>query len=449
MSGGGGGGGNTTTVQKADPWEGVQPYLLDAYSRLSDMYAPGQGPSYYPGQTVADMNSYQQAGINNVNNGIPAMNQIANSASGLVNNMGWYGQNAAATGLGQASDAANRLKDIGNSTITADGTVAQQQAMANLNQQGLANATTGAGAMGNYMNQLGSSGAAQQGQGFTGAQNAISGLQAAGDFNNNPAYQAALQSAINPLTQQFQETVMPGIKSGAQDAGQFGGSRQGIAEGIASRGYLDAVASTAANMGNAAYAQGLQAQANAGSLSNQLLGQGNQNVQAAGALGSNLSSQGLQAQTNAGQLGYGLMGQGLQALQGSGALGSNLYGTGSQAMGQAAALSPSLQQMLAMPGQTQFNLGQLLQNQNQAQIDSNVAAYNYNQNLPYTMMSDYLQMLQGQSGGQTTSSQSGGGSNRLTGALGGAATGAALGSIVPGIGTGIGAGVGALYGLFM
>ena len=447
---GGGGGGNTTTTQKADPWSGVQPYLLDAYSRLSQMYAPGQGPQYYPGQQVADLNAYQQAGINGINAAVPAINQMGNQASSLATNMGWYGQNAAANGLSASSTAADRLNAIGNSTITADGIVNQQQAAANLLNQGNANATAGGSAMQQYMNQLGANGANQLGTGMSGATNAINGLQAAGDFNNNPAYQAALQSAINPLTQQFQEQVLPGLKSGAQDAGQFGGSRQGIAEGIASRGYLDAVANTTANMGNAAYAQGLQAQANAGSLSNQLVGQGNQNLQAAGSLGSTLSAQGLQGQTNAGQLGYGLTGQGLQALQGAGALGSSLYGNGSQAMGQVAALTPGLQQAAMAGGNAQLGLGSLLQGQNQAQIDAQMNQWNYNQNLPYTMMSDYLSMLQGQAGGQTVSSQSGGGGSRLAGGLGGAASGAALGTaFAPGIGTGIGAGLGALYGLFM
>ena len=95
-------------------------------------------------------------------------------------------------------------------------------------------------------------------------------LNQAGDFGNNPAYQAALQSAIRPVTQQYQEQVIPGIRQGAQAAGQMGGSRQGIAEGIAARGYQDTVGDISSNMGNAAYAQGLQALQASGQLGTQI-----------------------------------------------------------------------------------------------------------------------------------------------------------------------------------
>ena len=38
-----GGGGNTTTVQKADPWEGQQPYLKDIYAQTGGLYGSGMG----------------------------------------------------------------------------------------------------------------------------------------------------------------------------------------------------------------------------------------------------------------------------------------------------------------------------------------------------------------------------------------------------------------------
>lgn len=324
----GGGGGNTTTTQKADPWSGVQPYLRDAYTNLEALYAQGQGPNYYPGQTVAPMDTWTQTGLMQLGNATPGMAQAANQAASGVSTMGNQGAIGATTGLNTAGNASNMLMQAGNP-------------------------------------------------------------------QNNPYFQSALQSAIRPVTQQFQEQVMPGIKSGAQDAGQFGGSRQGVAEGIASRGYMDTVGDISANMGNAAYAQGLQAMANAGQL------------------------------------------------------GSNIYGQGMTGLGQAAALAPTVQQALGMPGQTLLGIGQQTQAQNQAQIDAEINRWNYSQNRPYTMMSDYLAMLNGAQGGTTTAQQSGGGGNRMTGALGGAATGAAMGSMFGPMGTGIGAGAGALYGLFM
>lgn len=43
MGGGGkgGGGGSTTTVQKADPWEGQQPYLKDIFNQAQKLYQSG------------------------------------------------------------------------------------------------------------------------------------------------------------------------------------------------------------------------------------------------------------------------------------------------------------------------------------------------------------------------------------------------------------------------
>lgn len=48
--------GNTTTtsIQKADPWEGVQPYLRDLYSQASNVGTQ----QYYPGQLVANRSPF-------------------------------------------------------------------------------------------------------------------------------------------------------------------------------------------------------------------------------------------------------------------------------------------------------------------------------------------------------------------------------------------------------
>lgn len=367
--GGGSGGGNTTTTQKADPWSGVQPFLTSGYQQLYGMYQPGQGPQYFPGSTVAQSD--------------PLMN----------------------IGSDMQMQHLNQIEGVGN---TAGNT---NQAMAGLSGAG---AGSGLGTANSAMQQLNGYGGMSS-IGGLGALNAMNGLQQAGDPANNPYFNAAVQSAIRPVTQNFQEQVLPGINQGAQEAGQFGGSRQGIAQGLAARGYTDTIGDIATNMGNSAYAQGLQ------------------------------------AQQAAGQLGLGFAGQGLGALSSAGQLGSSLYGTGLTGQGQSQALAGSAQAALGAGGALVNQIGQQRTDMTQAQLNDQVNRWNYQQNLPYTMISDYLSMLNGAQGGSTVAQQSGGSSgNRMTGALGGAATGAALGTaIMPGIGTGIGAGAGALYGLFM
>lgn len=365
---GGSGGGNSTTTQKADPWSGVQPYLRDAYAQLSDLYNGGQDPRYYPGSTVAQPSQLESEGMYRQLGANSAAQSLADRAS-------WVSQRQAETSL-QGTEQGQRLSTSGGQGL-----------------QGLAS---------------------QLGGGAGGVQSAMQQLNRAGDFQNNPAYQAALQSAIRPVTQNFQEQVMPAIQQGAQAAGQMGGSRQGIAEGIAARGYQDTIGDISANMGNAAYAQGLQA---------------------------------LQA---SGQLGQGMAGLQGQAYSNLGGLGASLYGTGLQGQGQNLALTPATMGAQYLPGQNISALGQQQTADAQAQLDDQVQRWNYEQNLPYTMLQDYLATLNGGAalGGTQASQQSGGKPNRTTGALGGAATGAAVGSMFGPIGTGVGAVGGALYGLF-
>jgi hypothetical protein len=65
---------------------------------------------------------------------------------------------------------------------------------------------------------------------------------------NAPPEQAYLDAVLRPLNQAYNEVALPGILSQAGQAGQVGGSRQGVAQGIAARGYTNTVADTLAKM---------------------------------------------------------------------------------------------------------------------------------------------------------------------------------------------------------
>lgn len=75
----------------------------------------------------------------------------------------------------------------------------------------------------------------------------------------NPALQDAINAAIRPIQQTFTQQVLPNIRSSAVQAGQFGGSRQAVAEGIASQALLQQIGDTSAQMANEAYQRGLEA----------------------------------------------------------------------------------------------------------------------------------------------------------------------------------------------
>lgn len=67
------------------------------------------------------------------------------------------------------------------------------------------------------------------------------------------ALDPVLANANRRLGEQFNEQVLPGIRGGAMAAGQYGGSRQGVAEGLAARGLGYAMGDMAANMYNNAF----------------------------------------------------------------------------------------------------------------------------------------------------------------------------------------------------
>lgn len=81
------------------------------------------------------------------------------------------------------------------------------------------------------------------------------------DPQNNPALQGAIDASVRPITENFQEKVLPGIRGEAIQAGQqFGGSRRGVAEGIASREYGRNVGDAASKVVQGAYQTNVDAQ---------------------------------------------------------------------------------------------------------------------------------------------------------------------------------------------
>jgi len=93
---------------------------------------------------------------------------------------------------------------------------------------------------------------------------AVSGGQflAGGDVlfpESNPALRAATDAAIRPLTENFLETILPGIRGEAITSGSLGGSRQGIAEGQASGDLLRQIGDTSASIQANAFQQSLDA----------------------------------------------------------------------------------------------------------------------------------------------------------------------------------------------
>jgi hypothetical protein len=76
---------------------------------------------------------------------------------------------------------------------------------------------------------------------------------------SNPALQQTINATIRPITESYMDPggVFSQIRTGAMDAGQFGGSRQGIAEGVAAGRYANAIGDAAAKVATEGYNKGL------------------------------------------------------------------------------------------------------------------------------------------------------------------------------------------------
>ena len=193
-------------------------------------------------------------------------------------------------------------------------------------------------------------------------------------FGQNPYVQKQADALQTQSNQNLSQNVMPGIGQGAQAAGQYGSSRQGIAEGIAAGNAQAGVNSAQANLYANAYATDQNAQLSNKSLDNNFY----------------LGNQGQMQNFYTQQRGQDQSGM---------ALGANIYNMGNS--GNVAA------------GAGQASLGQQYQN------------------APMTALQAYgntLSPFSGLGGGQTTTGTSGGGAQGMAGgALAGAQIGKNLG----------------------
>ena len=127
----GGSGGGTTTVQKADPWEGQQPYLKDVFSQAQNLYNAGAlAPDYYKGNTVANQSQWtQQANKMQANRALNGSASIDNAQANMDNIVsgGALAGNTGLSALEQMTNAVNPyssalLNDaVGQATAKIDG----------------------------------------------------------------------------------------------------------------------------------------------------------------------------------------------------------------------------------------------------------------------------------------------------------------------------------------
>lgn len=89
---------------------------------------------------------------------------------------------------------------------------------------------------------------------------------------DNPALPGLLEAGIRPLTENLTQQVLPNIGQEAVAGGQYGGSRQGIAEGMASQAYFNSAQDVVSRVLGEAYSSGLDNATKAQALGPTVLG---------------------------------------------------------------------------------------------------------------------------------------------------------------------------------
>lgn len=79
------------------------------------------------------------------------------------------------------------------------------------------------------------------------------------DPNTNPFLQSAIGAAVRPIGENLTQNILPNIRGEAITSGQFGGSRQGIAEGLAASGASRAIGDTAGTLASQGFQSALDA----------------------------------------------------------------------------------------------------------------------------------------------------------------------------------------------
>jgi hypothetical protein len=309
------------------------------------------------------------------------------------------------------------------------------------------------GAFNNGLNSTGS--IAQVGQLANGATTPAYG-QAQGVLQNqlssdylNPWNSDSFGTVVNNTL----ASVMPSINSSFVSGNRSGG---GLAARAASMGATDAVGNLAQNQFN--QNQQIQQNAVAQAAANQNAStqnalnaaqQGTSAYLGQGQMQQNAAQQALNSYLGQGQLAQGAAGQALQGYLGQGALASNaaqqaannfLTQQGNQIKGTAVA--PSVDQGLMSNLGIGLNAAGLTQTDLQNMVNSNANQWNYNQSLPWNMLGQYSNAIQGQYGG-TTSQSTPYYTNPIANAVSGIAGGAALGGTIAGpYGAAAGAGLG-------
>lgn len=243
---GGKNGGTQTVTEKSDPWEGIQPFLLGTPG--TRQLRPGVQPTYSQGSAPTGLNpaglpwqpgqpGYEQQFGGQQNNpdsdyhitggtpGIYPEAQNLYSRSGTVRDQQANVNDMRMAQLDARNSGGYYDAIIKSGKDTAGGYFSPQinsvASVAGADQITPGNVRAG------HVDLT----SARQNQGALDPTSSMQSLL--GGQVNNPYLRDTANAVTNQIGRNYSENVMPGIRSGAVGSGQYGGSRQGLAEGLA------------------------------------------------------------------------------------------------------------------------------------------------------------------------------------------------------------------------
>ena len=251
-----GSGGGSTTVQKADPWEGQQPYLKDVFKQAKKFYDSGVlSPDYYPGQTVSAQSPWTLQAL-----AMQAQRALSGSASvqgaqqamdGIVSGQGLF-DNIGLSVLGNLAQGDPNAGNAGLAALEAMSS-AQNPWVDQLYQDASREALS---ALDGSFSRAG-----RYGSGAHAAAQADAATDLAATMYGS-AYQQQMQAAAQAAS--AYNAGLGHQVGAAQAAGQLYGAgigqqiaAAGMAQGLANQGYVDAAALSEAGAAQDSYAQQL------------------------------------------------------------------------------------------------------------------------------------------------------------------------------------------------
>jgi len=441
MSSGGGGSGTTSTK----PWYEAQPYYKDLYQQAQNWVDQG-GQSFYPGQTYADLAPQQQQALQQKTDLATATlpGQIGNVQSPYFDLLNGSGYTAAGNAVLPGS--VNAINDAAQGGAPA------------YNAPQIGFTPSGANIMPDLFNPNVDSIAGPS------PNDSLSQMMSA--TPDMSVWQPAMDAAVRPLFQDYNRFTANNIRDQAIAAGQQGGSRQGVAEGIAMGDVLnkagdirsqmalqaarDALQQRSQGTGIAANLQQAQGQLGlgqaqlAGNLATSQAGLDQGTQQMLAGLATNQAGLGLDTL----RLNEGSRQAGIQQQLAAAGLGTDLAGSAYGQQLNTLGMAPQMLSLSTLPSTMLGQVGDVYQAQDQQAIDEAMSRYNMENNQMGQLLPWYSNILTGNPSLTTTTSSAPRPNQQLT-ALGGAATGASIGGTVGGpYGAAIGAGIGGLYGYF-